>query len=522
MSSDEIKSTSNSAPSTSIDDGLHFRSLVDHLRHGVLVHRHFVPLYANQAFADMFGYDSAEQLLALDDIKCLYPESTLRVVIRNHEARLRGDPSPTDYDIRGLRRDGSLIRLNNRPVLIEWSGGPAVCTTLTDITRQIDAEEALKSSEDGYRRLFENAPEGISRAKLDGHIIDANPALASILGFQDADALKAGISDMGVQVYVDPEERKKFVDHLIKHGSIKDFETQWRRQDGRLIWVSLSSVLVRSEKNGDVFLEGTAVDVTQRHNTAQTLLNAKDQAERANRAKSEFLAHMSHELRTPLNCVIGFSQILMEEMFGSIGNNNYREYAGDIFTAGNHLLRLISDILDISKIEAGELEIFEERVDMGAVLVSCMNMIRERADKAGITIAVDFDHDLPQILADELRIKQILLNLLSNAVKFTPSGGRVTASAYLTDDGGIALQVSDTGVGIDPEDIDRVMAPFEQIKEHPGLAQEGTGLGVFLTKALTEMHGGRLEIESAHGKGTIVTVSLPPERTLEELAGETC
>ena len=520
MSSAEINSTSNSAPSISIDDELHFRSLADHLQLGMLVHRHFVPLYANQAFADLFGYESAEQLLALDDVKCLYPESSLQIIASNHEARLRGDPSPTDYDIRGRRRDGSLIWLNNRPVRIEWSGSPAVCTTLTDITRQIDAEEALKSSEEGYRRLFENAPEGIIRATLDGHIIDANPAMASILGFQSVDALKAGVTDMGMQIYADPEARKTFVDYLIKHGSIKDFETQWHRQDGCLIWVSLSSMLVPSEKDDDVFLEGTAVEVTQRHNAVQSLMHAKEHAERASRAKSEFLAHMSHELRTPLNCVIGFSQILMDEMFGSIGNNSYREYAGDIFTAGNHLLRLISDILDISKIEAGELEIYEDRVDMGAVLVSCMKMIRERADKAGIIIAVDFDHDLPKIFADELRIKQILLNLLSNAVKFTPSGGRATASAYLADDGGVVLKVTDTGVGIDPEDIDRVMAPFEQVKEHPGLAQEGTGLGVFLSKALTEMHGGSLKIESALGEGTMVTVSLPPERTLEALPVE--
>jgi PAS domain S-box-containing protein len=520
LSSVEVKPKSDSSPSLTVDDESHFRGLADHLQIGILVHRHFVPLYANQAFADLFGYETVEQLLALDDVKSLYPYKSLQIIAKNHEARLRGEESPMDYDIQGRRHDGSLIWLNNRPVRIEWSDGSAICSTMTDVTRQYVAEEALKPSEENYRRLFENVSDGITRATLDGRLKDANPALATILGYQSPDDLKADITDVGAQVYVDPAAREAFVKHLETHGSIKDFETQWRRRDGRLIWVSLSSVLVRGETDNDVFLEGTVVDVTERHNAAQALIKAKEQAEMASRAKSEFLAHMSHELRTPLNCVIGFSQILKGEMFGPIGSENYRDYAADIYTAGNHLLRLISDILDISKIEAGELEIFEERVDVGGVMVSCMNMIRDRADKAGIIIAVDINYDLPEIFADELRIKQIMLNLLSNAVKFTPSGGRVTTSAYLADEGGVILQVMDTGVGIAPEDIDRVMLPFEQIKDHSTLAQEGTGLGVFLTKALTEMHGGRLEIKSTLGEGTTVTVSLPPERTLEALPSE--
>ncbi|MEK9755154.1 MAG: ATP-binding protein, partial [Rhodospirillaceae bacterium] len=240
-----------------------------------------------------------------------------------------------------------------------------------------------------------------------------------------------------------------------------------------------------------------------------SLVHAKEAAELANRAKSEFLAHISHELRTPLNCVIGFSQILMNEMFGPLGRDSYREYAHDINTAGNHLLGLISDILDISKIEAGELEIFDAPVDIGGLLVNCLTIMRDRADAAGVTIAVEFDHDLPELLADELRLKQIVLNLLSNAIKFTPAAGQVKVAAFIDGDGGMVIRVSDTGVGIAEENLERVMAPFEQVRSAPTLTHEGTGRGLYLAKTLAEMHDGRIEIESELGKGTHVTVHLP-------------
>jgi PAS domain S-box-containing protein len=503
-----------SASSAQAADDAVFRRLADGLSQGVLVSRDFKPLYVNQAFAELFGYDTPAEIMAFDSIDPLLSDEAMQTLHRDREKMFRGEPISSGYVLRGRRRDGEHIWLQNRPVLIDWIDGPAVCTTMIDVTRQRDTEEALKASEESYRRMFENAPEGIFRTTLDFKLIDVNPALAEMVGFTEPDEMKKAVNDESFEFYVDRDDLKRLVDLLSTEGQVKDHDVQWRRLDGTPIWVSLSANLVRDGNDGSAFFEGTAVDVTDRFNATQSMLFAKNQAEMANRAKSEFLAHMSHELRTPLNCVIGFSQILMEEMFGPLGGENYRGYAKDINSAGNHLLRLISDILDISKIEAGELEPSESRVDVGGILVACMKMMRDRADEGGLVLSVEFDHDLPEIFADELRIKQIVLNLLSNAIKFTEPAGRVTASADLIEGGGMAISVKDTGIGIAAKDLERVLAPFEQIRDHHMVSQEGTGLGLFLTQALAHMHGGQLAIESTLGEGTQVTVTLPPGRVV--------
>jgi len=361
-------------------------------------------------------------------------------------------------------------------------------------------------------------PDGIFRVAVDRRVLEINPALAGMVGYDGPEELKRMLQNPGFTVFYEPDGWMRAVDQLMQDGIVKDYQVQWRCKDGRVIWVSLNLAAV--EEEDCVVIEGSAVEITEQRNAALSLLRAKEAAEIANHAKSEFLAHMSHELRTPLNCVIGFSQILMNEMFGPLGTDSYREYASDINTAGNHLLGLISDILDISKIEAGELEIFDAPVDFGELLLRCMTMMRDRADTAGVTLAVDFDRELPMISADELRIKQIVLNLLSNAVKFTPQGGRIRTSAFVGEDGGMVIRVSDTGVGIAAEDIERVLAPFEQVRLAPTLTHEGTGLGLYLTKSLTEMHGGTVTIESVLEEGTQVTVGLPPVRTLSGPASE--
>ncbi len=231
-------------------------------------------------------------------------------------------------------------------------------------------------------------------------------------------------------------------------------------------------------------------------------------AQAANRTKSEILANVSHELRTPLNAIIGFSELICTQLYGPDGKAKYVEYARDVHDSGKHLLGVINDILDFAKIDAGELKLYEEITDLSAVVGSCRNMVATRAHKAGLTLEVPAGGAPTRIWADERKLKQILLNLLSNAVKFTPAGGRVAVAVELSQDC-LSLIVSDTGIGIAPDQIERALSPFQQVDSDLNRRYDGTGLGLTITKSLAEMHGGRLAIQSTIGHGTTVTVELP-------------
>jgi two-component system cell cycle sensor histidine kinase PleC len=233
----------------------------------------------------------------------------------------------------------------------------------------------------------------------------------------------------------------------------------------------------------------------------------KFRAIEASRAKSEFLANMSHELRTPLNAIIGFSEIMGQELFGPVGATQYRGYVTDILSSGQHLLALINDVLDMSKIEAGKMALYREPVSVSPLVEEAFRLVRNRAETSGLMLFADIDDDLPEVLADPRALKQILLNLMSNSIKFTPSGGRVCVRAEQEDDG-VRLSVEDTGIGIDAEDLHRLAVPFEQVETQQSKTTQGTGLGLALSKAFVELHGSNLTIESAPGQGTRVSFSL--------------
>jgi len=248
----------------------------------------------------------------------------------------------------------------------------------------------------------------------------------------------------------------------------------------------------------------------------QKLYTAKIVADDANRSKSEFLASMSHELRTPLNAILGYSEIIKDAMFGPV-SERYRSYSSDIHKSGTHLLALINDILDLSKLEAKQFKLHEEKIDVHEIVKSCMSFIRPQATKGAIRLYEDIPATLPRILADEVRLKQILLNLLSNAAKFTPKGGQISISAC-EEHGSLKLTVSDTGIGIPKDQLQRVLEPFHQVDSKVSRKHHGTGLGLALTKGLVEKHGGTLAIESELNRGTSVTLTFPPERTQRETA----
>ena len=272
---------------------------------------------------------------------------------------------------------------------------------------------------------------------------------------------------------------------------------------------ALAMVEYRAEKDGLIAeLEGASAISDE----------ARLRAEAANKAKSRFLATMSHELRTPLNAIMGFSEVMEKELIGPIGSDTYREYAGNIYSSGNHLLHIINEILDLSRIEAGRYELYEETIRLEDIAEDCERLIKIRADAKGLLIIENFDHDVPQVWADPRAMRQICLNLLSNALKFTPKGGRITITIAHAPDGGQMLSVRDTGPGIPKDEIPRVLQAFGQGSLAHESAEGGTGLGLPIVQNLIQLHGGSFDLKSELRKGTEVTVTLPRQRVLHEVA----
>jgi signal transduction histidine kinase len=273
--------------------------------------------------------------------------------------------------------------------------------------------------------------------------------------------------------------------------------------------IGLSVVLVGAALAERRRLEqGLAAAIVRAENSREEAIVARDVAERANRLKSMFLATMSHELRTPLNAIIGFSELMQRQLYGPIGDARYREYSGLIQGAGHHLLSLINDVLDMSKIEAGKFELHRQAFDIREIVRDCLDLMGERANSAGVSLREEGQTAPLPIDADRRAMKQILLNLLSNAIKFTPAGGHVTVGAAPVANA-VVICVEDTGIGIPSDKVSSLGNPFVQVRNSAGASHEGTGLGLALVRALTEVHDGQLKIESVLNRGTKVSVTIP-------------
>jgi PAS domain S-box-containing protein len=383
--------------------------------------------------------------------------------------------------------------------------------TGSDVTEETLAKAEAEAAQSQLQLAIESISEGFAFYDPEGRLVLCNdkykelfPEVAHMFvpgeSFENIfrTAVEQGLYDLPDDMSMDD-----FIRMRMQQRAVGGKQVQHLKGDR---WIQVSE-----RRTDDGGLVGVWTDISELKQREQEAREARDAAQIANRSKSEFLANMSHELRTPLNAIIGFSEVLKGELFGPLGSAQYAEYVADIFQSGTHLLDIINDILDVSKAEAGKLELHEEQVDLTAVVRSSLRLVKDRAAESSLRLETVLPDNLPSLLADERMVKQILINLLSNAVKFTPAGGTVSVIAE-AGDRGLELAVRDTGIGIAPENIDKVLEPFGQVDTAHNRTHQGTGLGLPLVKSLVKLHGGRLKIDSELGKGTTVTAHFEPGR----------
>jgi len=381
----------------------------------------------------------------------------------------------------------------------------AVIGVCQDVTEQVRIEEERESAQKMYRVMAEQSSDIIMLYAPNGKILFASRALERILNRTIEDIEQRLVS----LIHPDDFGAASALRNRPEPGMTQQACYRVLHGDGYYVWIETTLRGVYDDKTGEYTnLISVSRDVTERKKQELDMKAAREHAEAANKAKSRFLANMSHELRTPLNAIIGFTDMMRQRMFGPLGSQRYEEYATLIYDSGQLLLDLISDLLDMSKIEAGKLELNMERVDLAGSIEDCVRLLQERADNAGLELTTELPKGKLSILADRRAVKQILLNLVSNAVKFTPAGGHIAISAKVSGQR-VLMSVRDDGIGISAQDLPRLGRPFEQVIGDPMHAKAGTGLGLSLVRALSEKHGGCMRITSQEGVGTEVTVELP-------------
>jgi PAS domain S-box-containing protein len=480
-----------------------FRTLVNHAPMAIYVHRHFHILYANPALMTLIG--ASPDAVPTDSGTFIVPEER-ETVRRLHEARLRGESAPADYEMEILGRDGARRLALTRSFRIDWEDGPAICTTLLDLTERRDALNQARVAS----AALDQTPNMFFITDPKGRILYVNPAFTQQTGYTADEAV--GRTPAILRHPSTTRETHADLWATIQSGREWRAEIVDQRKDGSAFWAFISISPVRDDAGAITHYVAMHQDISDRKTAEANLRRAKEEAEVANRAKSEFLANMSHELRTPLNAIIGFSESMLAQFLGPL-DPKYVEYTKDIRDSGAHLLSLINDILDVSAIEAGRLVPREEVIHTGELLATVDRLIRPRAEGAKLTLITEVGEGVPDLWCDPRRVKQILLNLLSNAVKFTEGGGEVWMRAFVADGGKVVLEVSDTGIGMSRQDVETALTPFGQVDSGLARRQTGSGLGLPLTRGLAELHGADFHLDSAAGRGTRIRVTFPAERS---------
>ncbi|TCS63530.1 PAS domain-containing sensor histidine kinase [Varunaivibrio sulfuroxidans] len=413
----------------------------------------------------------------------------------------------------GIRKDGTRFPLELTLSELSRNDSTLLIGVVRDLRARKQAEKALRDSEERYALAIDGAAEGIWDWNLPEDCVYTSDVLRNMLSYKSN-----RIKSRSWMKTIHPADRERFRRSLLQHlkGKSEIFSIEYRLNSKNMgmRWVRQRGKALRDETGRAYRIAGSLSDVTERVAFQKSLKKAKETAEVANRVKSEFLANMSHELRTPLNAIIGFSDIMCTGLFGKI-DARYQDYIQSIHDSGAHLLGLINDILDVSRIEVGKLELNDDIIAPLDAIDAAVGLVRPDADAAKIALVVHIEDGLPPIRVDARRFRQILLNLLSNAVKFTAEGGRVTLTAAIDRTGAFVISIADTGIGMSSDEINLSITPFGQVDSTLSRKYEGTGLGLPLAKNFVEMHGGRFLLDSTPGQGTNVTIMLPTERVID-------
>jgi PAS domain S-box-containing protein len=391
--------------------------------------------------------------------------------------------------------------------LLIWGIGILFAFRLIRRQQALDAE--LKESEIRFRDYAEVASDWYWQTDENDKVRYLSKRFYQQTGLPKDSLLGHTSMEIADQSVAKAQNRDAYLRIVERRESFRGLRTRFATKDGVMNYYAISGK-PNFDANGQFLgFRGVGTNITSEVQDALILQNAKTHAEVANRAKSEFLANMSHELRTPLNAILGFSQMISRQMYGAAAVDKYSEYARDIHSSGEHLLSIINDILDLSKIESGETSLDLDLVTFDALLNEVQILLGDGILQKDVSFTIDAPRQHLTLNVDDRKLVQILLNLLSNAFKFTPKGGCITLSAHVLDSGALSIIVRDTGIGIAPEDIQTVLSPFGQVESAFQRSHHGTGLGLPLARSLTELHGGKLTIKSALGEGTSVKIELP-------------